>query len=108
MRWQGRLDTFGQLVEPLASARPWMVTQGNHEKERIPFVSDGFESYNARWKMPYEESGSGSNLYYSFEVAGVHVVMLGSYADSDENSDQYAWLKVSFGTEFYSLCFSRS
>ncbi|KAJ6752246.1 hypothetical protein OIU85_002651 [Salix viminalis] len=29
---QHRWDTFAELVEPLASTRPWMVTQGNHEK----------------------------------------------------------------------------
>lgn len=92
---QHRWDTFGELVQPLASARPWMVTEGNHEEEKIPFLKDGFESYNARWKMPFEESGSSSNLYYSFEVAGVHAIMLGSYADYDEYSDQYSWLKVS-------------
>lgn len=44
--------------------------------------------------MPYAESGSNSNLYYSFEVAGVHVIMLGSYTDYDRYSDQYNWLKV--------------
>lgn len=88
-------DSFGELVQPLASERPWMVTEGNHEKESIPLFKAGFEAYNARWKMPYEESGSGSNLYYSFEVAGVHIVMLGSYTDYDEYSDQYSWLKVS-------------
>jgi len=87
-------DSFGTLVEPLASTRPWMVTEGNHEKEHILFLESGFQSYNARWKMPYEESGSTSNLYYSFEVAGAHIIMLGSYTDYDESSDQYAWLKV--------------
>ncbi|KAJ6332775.1 hypothetical protein OIU77_008764 [Salix suchowensis] len=86
-------DTFGELVEPLASAKPWMVTQGNHERELIPFFKDSFESYNSRWKMPFEESGSSSNLYYSFEVAGAHIIMLGSYTDYDEYSDQYNWLK---------------
>ncbi|KAJ8460180.1 hypothetical protein OPV22_033106 [Ensete ventricosum] len=86
-------DSFGALVQPLASTRPWMVTEGNHEKESILFFKSGFQAYNARWKMPYEESGSTSNLYYSFEVAGVHIIMLGSYTDYDENSDQYAWLK---------------
>ncbi|KAK8542670.1 hypothetical protein V6N12_015256 [Hibiscus sabdariffa] len=39
-----------------------MVTQGNHEKEKIPFFTDAFASYNARWKMPFEESESTSNL----------------------------------------------
>ncbi|KAF3605952.1 hypothetical protein DY000_02049669 [Brassica cretica] len=90
---QHKWDTFGELVQPLASVRPWMVTQGNHEKENIPFVVDEFVSYNSRWKMPYAESGSNSNLYYSFEVAGVHVIMLGSYTDYDRYSDQYNWLK---------------
>ncbi|WOG92087.1 hypothetical protein DCAR_0311345 [Daucus carota subsp. sativus] len=91
---QHRWDSFGELVQPLASARPWMVTEGNHEEESIPLLKDGFESYNARWKMPFEESGSSSNLYYSFEVAGVHAIMLGSYADYEEDSDQYSWLKA--------------
>lgn len=86
-------DSYGRLVEPLASSRPWMVTQGNHEVEKIPIVhGEKFTAYNARWRMAYEESASNSNLYYSFDVGGVHVVMLGSYADFDENSDQYKWL----------------
>ncbi|KAJ8754622.1 hypothetical protein K2173_010713 [Erythroxylum novogranatense] len=91
---QHRWDTFGNLVQPLASARPWMVTEGNHEKESIPLFKHGFESYNSRWKMPFEESGSNSNLYYSFEVAGAHIIVLGSYTDYDESSNQYNWLKA--------------
>ncbi|XP_047310902.1 purple acid phosphatase 18-like [Impatiens glandulifera] len=90
---QSQWDTFGELVQPLASARPWMVTQGNHEKESIILVENDFVSYNARWKMPFEESESPSNLYYSFEVAGVHIIMLGSYTDYDKYSEQYSWLK---------------
>ncbi|XP_019432199.1 PREDICTED: probable purple acid phosphatase 20 [Lupinus angustifolius] len=92
--FQNLWDSFGRLVDPLASQRPWMVTQGNHEVEKIPLLhSEPFTAYNARWKMPYEESGSDSNLYYSFDVAGVHVIMLGSYTDFDRNSKQYKWLE---------------
>lgn len=88
-------DSFGRLVEPYASQRPWMVTQGNHEIEIIPIInSKGFKAYNARWPMPYQESGSTSNLYYSFDVAGAHIIMLGSYAEYNEGSDQYTWLKA--------------
>ncbi|PSR98505.1 Purple acid phosphatase [Actinidia chinensis var. chinensis] len=91
-------DSFGRLVEPLASQRPWMVTQGNHEVEEIPVLhSHPFTAYNARWIMPFEESGSDSNLYYSFEVSGVHVIMLGSYTDFGASSAQYNWLKVDLG-----------
>ncbi|KAK9921228.1 hypothetical protein M0R45_029747 [Rubus argutus] len=88
-------DSFGRLVQPLASQRPWMVTEGNHEIEKIPVMHpEPFTAYNARWRMPYEESGSDSNLYYSFNVAGVHVIMLGSYTDFDPNSPQYKWLQA--------------
>ncbi|KAJ8532724.1 hypothetical protein K7X08_015613 [Anisodus acutangulus] len=83
-------DSFGRLVEPYASKRPWMVTNGNHEIEIFPIIHRfGFKAYNARWLMPYQQSGSTSNLYYSFDVAGCHIVMLGSYADFDVQSDQY-------------------
>ncbi|KAI4348981.1 hypothetical protein L6164_009641 [Bauhinia variegata] len=91
---QSLWDSFGRLVEPLASQRPWMVTQGNHEVEKIPlFHRKPFTAYNARWRMPFEESGSDSNLYYSFDVATVHVIMLGSYADFAPHSAQYKWLE---------------
>ncbi|GMH28730.1 hypothetical protein Nepgr_030573 [Nepenthes gracilis] len=83
--WQPRWDSYGRLVEPLASQRPWMVTIGNHEVESVPVIHKPapFTAYNARWRMPFEESGSTSNLYYSFDVAGVHVIMLGSYIEFD-------------------------
>ncbi|KAK9062890.1 hypothetical protein SSX86_020080 [Deinandra increscens subsp. villosa] len=86
-------DSFGRLVEPYASRRPWMVTEGNHEQETFPFIyPNGFKAYNSRWPMPYQQSGSQSNLYYSFDVVGTHIIMLGSYADFSVDSDQYKWL----------------
>jgi len=92
-------DSFGRFVQRHASRRPWMVTQGNHEVEAAPLppapgVPPPFAAYGARWPAPHEESGSPSNLYYSFDAAGgaVHVVMLGSYAPFGAGSDQYRWL----------------
>ncbi|KAG6479807.1 probable purple acid phosphatase 20 [Zingiber officinale] len=91
-------DSFGRLVEPLASSRPWMVTQGNHEIERIPLLQPKkFVAYEARWRMPYDAdpaTSSGSNLFYSFDVAGgaIHVIMLGSYADFHTGTPQRSWL----------------
>ncbi|XP_052177011.1 probable purple acid phosphatase 20 isoform X2 [Diospyros lotus] len=91
-------DSFGRLVAPLASRRPLMVTQGNHEIEKIPLLhSQAFTAYNSRWRMPFENSGSESNLYYSFDVSGVHVVMLGSYTDFSAGSEQYRWLQAELG-----------
>ncbi|KAJ9542652.1 hypothetical protein OSB04_029158 [Centaurea solstitialis] len=86
-------DSFGRLVEPYASRRPWMVTEGNHEQEAFPIIyPKGYKAYNSRWPMPYRESGSESNLYYSFDAVGTHIIMLGSYADFSIGSDQYKWL----------------
>ncbi|XP_024013759.1 purple acid phosphatase 21 [Eutrema salsugineum] len=89
-------DSFGRLMETLASTRPWMVTEGNHEIESYPIVEEhiSFKAYNARWLMPHVESLSHSNLYYSFDTAGVHTVMLGSYTHFDSRSDQYRWLQA--------------
>uniref|UniRef100_A0A7N0UBV4 Purple acid phosphatase n=1 Tax=Kalanchoe fedtschenkoi TaxID=63787 RepID=A0A7N0UBV4_KALFE len=94
--FQPRWDSFGRLVEPYASKRPWMVTEGNHEVESVvPLLHvDTFKAYNARWPMPFEESGSTSNLYYSFDVVGAHIIMLGSYTKFDAGSEQYTWLKA--------------
>ncbi|KAL8140582.1 hypothetical protein V2J09_006603 [Rumex salicifolius] len=94
---QIRWDIFGHLVQPYASSRPWMTTEGNHEVETIPMLyQEPFKAYNSRWLMPFKESSSTSNLYYSFDVAGgsVHVIMLGSYVDYGIGSDQYKWLQA--------------
>ncbi|XP_019186162.1 PREDICTED: probable purple acid phosphatase 20 [Ipomoea nil] len=96
--YQPLWDSYGRLVEGEARRRPWMVTQGNHETESIPVLHPKrFTAYNARWRMPYEESGSDSNLFYSFDVAGVHVVMLGSYTDFEAGTAQFRWLQADLG-----------
>ncbi|KAJ0511766.1 putative Acid phosphatase [Helianthus annuus] len=73
---------------------PRGVTEGDHELEIYPLSNyKRFVAYNARWRMPFEESLSTSKLYYSFEVSKVHVIMLGSYVDFDPGLDQYKWLE---------------
>ncbi|KAK4398514.1 Purple acid phosphatase 18 [Sesamum angolense] len=47
---QRRWDTFGELLQPLASRRPWMVTQGNHEMESIPFLKDDYDKYSDQYR----------------------------------------------------------
>ncbi|KAJ6423217.1 hypothetical protein OIU84_024202 [Salix udensis] len=91
---QHRWDTFAELVEPLASTRPWMVTQGNHEKGKHhvllrmvfnPTILDG--------RCHLRRVDQAQIFTIPFEVAGAHIIMLGSYTDYDEHSDQYNWLK---------------
>ena len=107
--FQPRWDSWGRLVEPHASEVPWMVIEGNHEEELAVTRRgggggrdsddddddedvDGFVAYRARFAVPSNASGSGSKLYYSYEVPGAHVVMLGTYADWSPGSKQRAWL----------------
>lgn len=102
MRW----DTWGRMVEPVAARLPWMVAAGNHEIEKDeraaadlpPGDFATFNAYQHRFRMPAEESSHGlainGNYWYSFDVAGVHVIVLNAYDDTFEGSPQYAWLEA--------------
>ncbi|KAL4306456.1 purple acid phosphatase 23-like isoform X1 [Arachis ipaensis] len=80
------------FMEPLTSKILMMVIEGNHEIE--PQVNGiTFKSYLTRFAVPAEESGSKSNLYYSFDAGGIHFIMLGAYADYNSTGAQFAWLK---------------
>ncbi|KAM3290180.1 purple acid phosphatase 23 isoform X1 [Capsicum chacoense] len=89
--FQPRWDGWGRFMEPLISRVPMMVIEGNHEIE--PQAAGlTFQSYLARYSVPSKESGSNSNLYYSFDAGGVHFIMLGAYVDYNQTSAQYSWL----------------
>ncbi|XP_059307988.1 purple acid phosphatase 23 isoform X1 [Lycium ferocissimum] len=90
--YQPRWDGWGRFMEPLISRVPMMVIEGNHEIE--PQAAGlTFQSYLKRFSVPSKESGSNSNLYYSFDAGGVHFIMLGAYVDYNQTSAQYAWLQ---------------
>ncbi|CAN6371811.1 unnamed protein product [Urochloa humidicola] len=100
-REQPLWDSWGRLVQPLASARPWMVVPGNHERETLREapnydVPRRYVAYDARWRVGGGgDSRTGGGYYYSFDTAGgaAHVVMLDSYAESGEGSEQHEWLQ---------------
>lgn len=74
-----------------------MVLPGNHEVEQegpSPATQEQFLAYQKRFSMPAEASfAQDGNLYYSFDAAGVHFIMLNSYMDYNASSDQYGWLE---------------
>ncbi|CAK0897222.1 unnamed protein product [Prorocentrum cordatum] len=87
-----RWDSYGRLAEPLFSQLPTAYTVGNHE------MSSGMEqAVHFRWRYPAlflrEDSGSTSDLYYSFEAGMAHVVTLCSYCPCGNGSAQYRWLE---------------
>ena len=81
-----RWDTFGGLVEPLASRVPILTCGGNHEIGS----AEQWTSYLQRWPNPAK--GSTNPTWYSKDVGPVHVIALNNYADCSESSLQYKWL----------------
>ena len=77
-------------MEPLASAIPVMVAGGDHEV----FETEEWVAYNARYPMPFQTSGSDTNLWWSRNVGPVHVTTLCSYAATGVGSIQYNWLEA--------------
>eukprot|EP00933_Yihiella_yeosuensis_P050055 TRINITY_DN4781_c1_g1_i1.p1 TRINITY_DN4781_c1_g1~~TRINITY_DN4781_c1_g1_i1.p1 ORF type:complete len:547 (+),score=84.31 TRINITY_DN4781_c1_g1_i1:94-1734(+) len=47
-----RWDSYGNMIEPLASRMQWMVVPGNHEIESDFFTGENFKPYEARFAMP--------------------------------------------------------
>ena len=84
-----RWDTYGRMMEGLAARVPIMTTGGNHEVGD----AEAWVSYNLRYPMPFRQSGSVSNLWWSRDIGPAHVVSLCSYAATDAASLQYKWLE---------------
>eukprot|EP00466_Bigelowiella_natans_P002986 jgi/Bigna1/36227/e_gw1.13.40.1 len=84
-----RWDSWGRFMERIAAQFPIMTVGGNHE------YGDGeaWVSYNARYPMPYVQSGSLSNLWWSRDVGPMHLIGLCSYAQTAPGSLQYEWLQ---------------
>ena len=116
---QSLWDSYGRMIEPLASRLPWMVGPGNHEIE----LTEGGSLYLAfeeRYKMPavkpaeygeitisakkkddgtpyccssvFQSEYNYGNSFYSFESGLAHIIYLNPYSTTDENSGQYKWL----------------
>lgn len=65
-----------------------------HNSIKLP-DEEQFLAYQTRlFSLGNPKSGSPSAMYHSHEVAGVHVVMLGSYTPFDKGTPQYEWLEA--------------
>ena len=80
-------DLYGIQSQPVAATRPWMVTNGNHER----FYN--YSAYRNRYSMPAERSsGSLDNFWYSYDYGNVHWISISSEHDLDDGSIQKEWL----------------
>lgn len=88
---QERWDSWGRLVQPMLSSIPFVACPGNHEVEVAPNQTN-YLAYTSRYIMPYKSNQLSSPLFYSFDIANAHVIMLNSYSDFSINSPQYNFL----------------
>ncbi|KAG2525900.1 hypothetical protein BBO99_00004222 [Phytophthora kernoviae] len=78
-------------LAPVMSVIPYMVLVGNHEAECHSPVCQlshtkkdmlsNYTAYNARFKMPYKESGGALNMWHSFDHGPIHFTSLSSETD---------------------------
>ena len=83
---------FLRLLEPITSRTPYMVVPGNHEQ------AFNFSHYSALYRMPLHPSTQ--NLYYSFDMGLVHVVVYNTevffwpeYYGEEHMDAMTAWLE---------------
>eukprot|EP00419_Tripos_fusus_P072868 CAMPEP_0172881544 /NCGR_PEP_ID=MMETSP1075-20121228/117750_1 /TAXON_ID=2916 /ORGANISM="Ceratium fusus, Strain PA161109" /LENGTH=424 /DNA_ID=CAMNT_0013734005 /DNA_START=252 /DNA_END=1526 /DNA_ORIENTATION=+ len=84
-------DGYMEWIENVTDGKPYMVAVGNHESEchspacqassGIKKSLSNFSAYNARWAMPSKESGGVANMWYSFDYASVHFVVVNTETD---------------------------
>ena len=84
--YEEKFDEYMREMEGIISKVPMMTTPGNHEADchdpaclvsskRREKLSN-FTAYNARFRMPSEETGGVMNMWYSFNYGPVHFVAL--------------------------------
>jgi len=84
--YEDAFDNYMNSVQDWASTVPYMVGVGNHEaechdpscltvKKRRDTLSN-FTAYNKRFRMPSNESKGVLNMWYSFNYANAHFIMV--------------------------------
>jgi hypothetical protein len=116
-------DSYGDMIEPLASLKPWMVCPGNHEIEfngidymnlftafesryRMPYVRPATfgeviikSAINPKTGMPYctpsifQTEYNFGNSFFSFDSGLAHIIYLNPYTNSTPTSQQFIWLQ---------------
>ena len=116
-------DSYGIMIEPLASGIPWMVCPGNHEIEfNGTDYNNLFTAFESRYRMPhfkqatfgdviiksavnpktgmpyctpsiFQTEYNFGNSFFSFDSGLAHIIYLNPYTNSTPTSQQYNWLQ---------------
>jgi len=80
-------DVYGNIIQPVSTVMPFMVTPGFDDVNRLTFADD---AYLNRFTMP---TGPESKYYYTFRVGQFQVIVLNTEEDYRVGSTQYNWLE---------------
>ncbi|KAG0471718.1 hypothetical protein HPP92_016264 [Vanilla planifolia] len=92
-------DYFLSLITPVAGHVSYMTAMGNHERDYTDSGSvyetpdSGGEcgvAYESYFQMPTQAK---DKPWYSFEQASVHITVISTEQNWDENSEQYHWMQ---------------
>lgn len=97
LAWKAWFD----IVEPVAATRPWVTALGNHEVACGPGplypASAVFRPCSLERDLYVQRFGlPGNEVWYSFDWAGVHVVVVDTYSEDftgPPSPAQLAWLE---------------
>ena len=110
-KYEGVMNGWMNWMQNITSTMPYQVSVGNHESEdHSPYCIfhnkecaqplSNFSAYNARWRMPSEESGGRANMWYSWNYGDAHFVSLNTETDfpgageSKTGDSHIPWLKA--------------
>jgi len=83
-------DSYGRLGDSLWGSMPTSYGVGNHE---FTSGAENFQSFLPRYSWPVDEEDSHDYLWFSYNAGMAHVIMLCSYCDTTEDSQQLKWFK---------------
>lgn len=100
---QPRWDSWRRMVQPLTSTMSMLAAPGNHEIES--FFGLNFVPYRARFRFPCAEQCTSPTfpLYYAVNVGPVRLIVMNSFGNYSEGSDQLAWARKQFQSVDLSL-----
>lgn len=87
-------DQFLDDIEGISSTKPYMVLPGNHDAGCHGYGNLGcldvhvnYTYFRDRFRMPHQQSGSNTNMWYSFDYSLVHFVSLSTETDYPGSPD---------------------
>lgn len=86
-------DIIFETISPISSEFAFYPVFGNHER-RNELEVRGENLYSALFSNPGEASGSGNELYYSFDYCNAHYTVLDTNTDIDPDSVQGQWMRA--------------